>query len=107
MNRKSSGISPEKHIKGCVAIRSMQKARIERFIFHSTIGGAMATTIQVSEETHKLLKRLRETYGAPSYDEVLQHMHRDIVRRESFAGALKHIPKRRLLEGLRDKSDRM
>lgn len=66
----------------------------------------MATTIQVEKDTVQFLKSLRKAYQASSYDEVLKRMRKQLLRRETLSGVLSHMPKKRLMEGLRDKGDR-
>ncbi len=67
------------------------------------------TTIQVNERTLYLLKRLKEEMNANSYDEVI--MKKVNKPMKSMAGVLgKYLNKRQkgeILEGLRDKDDRI
>ena len=69
----------------------------------------MTTTIQVKEDTLEWLKRLREQYKAASYDEVIQtFIKKERTLPESGFGLLGHVASRKkILEGLRDKNDRM
>ena len=69
----------------------------------------MTTTIQVKEDTLEWLKRLREQYKAESYDEVIGALIKEkhTLPEWSF-GFLGHVTSRKkILEGLRDKHDRM
>ena len=69
----------------------------------------MATTIQVKEDTLEWLKRLREQYKAASYDEVIDTLiKKEHTLPKSGYGLLKgKVSRKDMLEGLRDKHDRM
>ena len=67
----------------------------------------MTTTIQINRETQDILKRLRETFHAGSYDEVIQMMaQRGVLKSESMYGILGKKSIKSVLKGLRDKNDR-
>ena len=66
----------------------------------------MVTTVQISDETLELLKKIKEETKSSSYDEAIRKIVSSRVN-ESFAGYLG--PKRSskdLMKDLRDKSDR-
>lgn len=68
----------------------------------------MTTTIQVADDTIQILKRMRESISASSYNEVIQHLARKEQSRRSFWGAGKRKMKMKsILEGLRDEGHRM
>ncbi len=67
----------------------------------------MSTTIQVSDATVMVLRRIRQQFNASSYDEAIQHVLRDARRQRSLYGFLgKNISKKQILHGLRDKFDK-
>lgn len=68
----------------------------------------MATTIQVTEDTVELLKRLREKKQAHSYDEVVGDLARKELSSKSMWGAgRKKMSMKEILEDLRDKGHRL
>ena len=67
----------------------------------------MATTIQIIKDTQNMLKKLRESYHAESYDEVIQAMaRRGVPKGESLYGVLGKKSIKHVLKGLRDEHDR-
>ncbi len=67
----------------------------------------MATTIQITEDTLQMLKRLRQLFHAGSYNEVVVQLVKHEQARKSMWGAgNKKISMKHILGGLRDKSDR-
>lgn len=67
----------------------------------------MATTIQVESETLELLRRFKESRNAKSYDEAVRRMMAEALPKKSMWGSLGKKSKKEILEGLRDKSDRL
>jgi len=69
----------------------------------------MKTTIQISEKTLLLLKRLKHELQASSYEEAITEVAKE-RKRISFAGSLKreyqNQPLKKILRGLREKNDR-
>ncbi len=68
----------------------------------------MNTTIQVNIRTKKTLDQLKRTYHVRSYDETLQMLFK--TKSQSMLGALAGgnvYTKEDILEGLRDKHDRI
>lgn len=64
----------------------------------------MTTTIQVSDETVVILKKLRHQLHLSSYDAVI---HQTLcTKHRSRYGALGRIDKKLLLKDIRDKHDR-
>lgn len=66
----------------------------------------MVTTVQVSDETLQLLKKVKEETKSNSYDEAIKQI---IVRRvceKSFAGYLSKYSSKDPYKGVRDKRDR-
>ncbi|MEK6961285.1 MAG: hypothetical protein AABX47_09010 [Nanoarchaeota archaeon] len=67
----------------------------------------MSTTIQISDNTIDVLKRIRQQLNASSYDEAIQQILRDARRQKSMYGYLgKTVSKKELLRDLRDERDR-
>lgn len=73
----------------------------------------MQTTIQVSEKTLLLLKKLKEELQTASYEEAINRIAIERVNKTSMAGYLgkyyKKIPLKKILEELKEerrKSDR-
>lgn len=66
----------------------------------------MSTTIQVEERTLELLKRLKEHFGASTYNEAIEQMARKGFRQKSMYGFLGKMSRKEILKGLRDKHDR-
>ena len=69
----------------------------------------MVTTIQINESTIKLLKAIKERTNASSYDEVITKFLKERDTK-SYAGAFsggKKWTRKEILEGLRDKHDRI
>lgn len=66
----------------------------------------MVTTVQVSDDTLELLKKVKEETDAPSYDEAIKKLVLSQTRGSSLGGYLGKKPSARLLKDLRDKNDR-
>ncbi len=66
----------------------------------------MQTTIQISDQTLELLKKVKTDTGSRSYDEAITKMVLNSFKKESLAGYLGEKPIKHLLHGLRDKNDR-
>ena len=66
----------------------------------------MQTTIQISDQTLELLKKMKNETGSKSYDEAITKIVLKSFKKESLAGYLGEKPLKHLLHGLRDKSDR-
>jgi len=66
----------------------------------------MVTTIQIKEDTLETLKLIRKQTRSRSYDEAI---HQLIARKASASkfGALGKKPMKEILQGLRDKHDRI
>jgi len=64
----------------------------------------MTTTIQIKDETHDLLKKLRSSLEAHSYDEVIISLA--AMRTRSLYGFCGKRSLKEVLAGLRDKHDR-
>ncbi|MBI4043602.1 MAG: hypothetical protein HY393_02230 [Candidatus Diapherotrites archaeon] len=67
------------------------------------------TTIQVQQDTKKLLDSLKEVYSVKTYDQVINKLIQK--KSKSMYGALadegKPISMKEILKGLRDKHDRL
>ncbi len=70
----------------------------------------MKTTIQVSERTLALLKKLKEETKTSSYDETINRIALQRTKQKSMGGSLKkYLGKQSLkefLENIRDENDR-
>ena len=70
----------------------------------------MATSIQVSEQTLRLLQQLKSEFQASSYDEAIIRVAIARTKQKSMAGYLgKYMnkkEKKEFLEDIRDESDR-
>ena len=66
----------------------------------------MSTTIQVTERTLNILRKVKERTHAHSYDEAINKLVLHSTEGMSLAGHLGRKPLKRLLTGLRDKHDR-
>lgn len=66
----------------------------------------MVTTIQIQSETLELLKKMKETTKARSYDETITKIVTERMSKGSMAGIIGRKPRKWILKGLRDKSDR-
>ncbi|PIN74462.1 hypothetical protein COV18_07460 [Candidatus Woesearchaeota archaeon CG10_big_fil_rev_8_21_14_0_10_37_12] len=66
----------------------------------------MTTTIQIREETLDLLKRIKESSNAKSYDETIINVL-SMKTKTSLAGFLGKKPMKKILDDLRDKHDRI
>ena len=66
----------------------------------------MTTSIQVSERTLLLLKKLKEQMQAASYEEAIEEIIIEKTRPKSLAGFLGAKKTKDILKDLRDKHDR-
>ncbi|MBI2575059.1 hypothetical protein HYV82_04190 [Candidatus Woesearchaeota archaeon] len=66
----------------------------------------MSTTIQVEENTLRLLKLLKEHFGVHTYNEAIEKMAKKGFRQKSMYGFLGKMDRKEILKGLRDKHDR-
>ena len=67
----------------------------------------MATTIQVTEHTLELLKQLRKTMNASSYNEVINRViEKSMKSNKSLYGAIGRRGINWIMKGLRDKDDK-
>lgn len=66
----------------------------------------MKTTIQISERTLALLKKLKEETKTSSYDETINRIALQRTKKKSLAGFLGKKPTKEILKGLRDEDDR-
>ena len=70
----------------------------------------MVTTIQLNENTLRMLKKLKEEVEAKSYEEVIKKIIMERTKKESMAGYLGkkygRLSRKEILKGLRDKHDR-
>ena len=66
----------------------------------------MATTIQISEHTLKILKKIKDETHSPSYDEAINKIAVDKIKKGSLAGYLGRKPIKEVLNDLRDKDER-
>lgn len=66
----------------------------------------MQTTVQVSERTLQLLKKIKEETGAHSYDEAITKITVKQAKKESLAGYLGKRSRAWIVKELREKHDR-
>ncbi|MBI2657559.1 hypothetical protein HYX08_02580 [Candidatus Woesearchaeota archaeon] len=66
----------------------------------------MATTIQIDERTLEMLKKIKDETEAASYDDAINKIIADRMKKESLAGYLGRRPVKGILKGLREKHDR-
>ena len=67
----------------------------------------MPTTIQISERTLEMLRKVKSETKSSSYDEAINKLVCKTMVKESHAGFLKKkMSREEILDGLRDKSDR-
>ena len=66
----------------------------------------MTTTIQVSDDTLELLRKVKKDTQSTSYDEAIKQMVFWTVREKSLGGYLGSSPRKQLLKDLRDKHER-
>ncbi len=67
----------------------------------------MTTTIQIEENTLKILKKIKEETHSSSYDEAINKMVTSRLKDQSFAGYLGRRPVKEILKGLREKNERI
>ena len=66
----------------------------------------MPTTIQVNEETVKMLKSYKEQLHANTYDDLIKKILRERTEKSMFGFLGKKKDMKDILRGLRDESDR-
>ena len=66
----------------------------------------MLTTIQVTDKTLQLLRKVKHETTAHSYDEAIQKLVMQKSKSPSLAGFLGKKSRTQILSGLRDKDDR-
>mgnify|MGYP003395096717 CR=1 FL=1 len=66
----------------------------------------MLTTIQVTDKTLQLLRKVKHETTAHSYDEAIQKLVIQKSKQQSLAGFLGNKTRKQILSGLRDKDDR-
>lgn len=68
----------------------------------------MPTTIQVQKDTLELLKHVRESTQAQSYDTAIKALiKKAMIKTESLYGFLGKKTMQQILQGLRDENDRI
>ena len=65
----------------------------------------MSTTIQVKDETIAMLKLIKKHFNAETYDEAIEKLADNSFRHKSMKGYLGKNERKKIMEGLRDKSD--
>ena len=66
----------------------------------------MSTTIQIGEHTLKILKKIKDETQSSSYDEAINKIVVDRIKKVSLAGYLGRKSMKEILNGLRDKNER-
>lgn len=66
----------------------------------------MVTTVQISDETLELLKKVKEETKSSSYDEAIKKIVLLRVNESSLAGFLGPKSSKKIMQDLRDKRDR-
>jgi predicted CopG family antitoxin len=66
----------------------------------------MTTTIQIDERTLEMLKKIKDETDASSYDDAINKIIADRLKKESLAGYLGRKPLKDILKGLREKHGR-
>lgn len=66
----------------------------------------MQTTIQISDRTLEILKKVKEEFNTKSYEEAIKMLVFERTKC-SFAGCLGKKPTKTILKDLRDKHDRI
>jgi len=66
----------------------------------------MVTTVQISDDTLELLKKMKAETKSSSYDEAIKKMVISCVREKSLAGYLGLKSSVQLMKNLREKHDR-
>ena len=78
------------------------------FIYYRPIVLYMSTTIQIDNETHEILSKLRKSLHAESYNEVIKILlKKGLHKSRSMYGFLGKMSSKVILKDLRDKSDRI
>ena len=62
----------------------------------------MPTTIQIDERTLDMLKKIKDETQAASYDEAINKIIADRLKKESLAGYLGRTQIKEILKGLRE-----
>ena len=66
----------------------------------------MPTTIQINDRTLEILRKIKDETKSSSYDEAINKIVASEWRSKSLAGFLGKMPRKGILEDLRDKNDR-
>ena len=66
----------------------------------------MVTTVQIQEDTLKLLKKIRDETHSSSYDEAIRKVVSFRVQEKSLAGYLSAYASKTTRKDIRDKHDR-
>ena len=66
----------------------------------------MSTTVQISDETLELLRKIKADTKSTSYDEAIRKVVASCVREKSLGGYLGRKPSSQILKNLRDKHER-
>ncbi len=67
----------------------------------------MSTTVQVSETTIEVLKKIKKRNDLKSYDEAIEKLAEEAMRpKKSLFGVLGKKSRAEILQGLRDEEDR-
>lgn len=68
----------------------------------------MVTTIQVDQQTLKILKKFKDDFNATSYNDVINKMAELSISKRSLFGVLgRERSMKKILKGLRDEHDRI
>ena len=67
----------------------------------------MPTTIQLSEDTARMLKNYKKQLHADTYDEVLKKILKERTEKSMFGFLGKNKDMKVILRGLRDETDRI
>ena len=67
----------------------------------------MPTTIQLDEETVKMLKGYKEQLNIPTYDDLIRKMLAEKTKKSMFGYLGKRKSMKEILNGLRDEDDRL
>ena len=67
----------------------------------------MPTTIQLDEETVKMLKGYKEQLNIPTYDDLIRKILAEKTKKSMFGYLGKRKSMKEILNGLRDEDDRL
>ena len=67
----------------------------------------MPTTIQLDEETVKMLKGYKEQLNIPTYDDLIRKILAEKTKKSMFGCLGKRKSMKEILNGLRDEDDRL